>query len=285
MPIRSSLIPRFFFLATALLSSLAHAETTQCNVVPTVPFTINSQGIWCFTGDLATNVGTGSAITIAVNNVTLDMNGYKLGGLAAGNATQTVGISGVDRFNVTIRNGTIRGFLNGIELSGGQGHLIEDVRAEQNKQFGILVGADNSIVRNNIVVDTGGSAVADKDDAAGIRIFLNGGVPDGVRILANDVTGVEASGLGAGLRVGPAQNVIISGNRVTGVSSTGGEDTAGIALGFAFAIVENNSIYSRLGIDYGIQYVISAGGYKDNIVGGATTAFSSGTDLGGNNSF
>jgi len=46
--------------------------------------------LYCFTGNIATAI-TGVAITIATNNVTLDMNGFKLGGLAAGTGTRARG--------------------------------------------------------------------------------------------------------------------------------------------------------------------------------------------------
>ena len=119
-----------------LTTSSAWAETIDCTAITTLPTTITVQGIYCLTGDLATSMTSGLAIDIQTNNVTIDLNGWKLGGLAAGAGTGTVGIFAWARKNITIRNGTIRGFYRGILLNDGspytasQGHLIE--RSEEH---------------------------------------------------------------------------------------------------------------------------------------------------------
>ena len=87
------------------------------NFVASLPATISTQGTWCFNKDLATAITSGAAITIATNNVTLDCNDFKLGGLAAGMATRTVGVMSSSRTNITVRNCAIRGFYKGIQLN------------------------------------------------------------------------------------------------------------------------------------------------------------------------
>src|SRR5215831_2499821 len=113
------------------------AETTVCTAITTVPFTITVQGIYCLTQDIETNLADGNAIEIATSNVELDLNGYKLGNLSAGPGTTATGIHALDRKNITVKNGTVRGFVEGIRLedvSSGvsQGHIVEDIRAELN---------------------------------------------------------------------------------------------------------------------------------------------------------
>src|SRR6266571_814513 len=108
-------------LAASLLVTLAlmfgaapaRAETVNCTAITSLPAVITVQGIYCFTGDLATGITSGNAIDIQTNNVVLDLNGFKLGGLAAGPGTQASGIHAFDRQNLTIKNGTVRGFLTG----------------------------------------------------------------------------------------------------------------------------------------------------------------------------
>src|SRR5262245_57591291 len=119
----------FVVLVMIVVSGPAHAETVNCTPITSLPAVINVQGIHCLTGNLDTAITSGSAITINANNVVLDLNGFKLGGLGGGTATQAVGISGVQRQNITIKNGTIRGFHTAIELAGAnsQGHVIEDI--------------------------------------------------------------------------------------------------------------------------------------------------------------
>ena len=88
----------------------------------------------------------------------LDLNGFKLGGLAAGPGTTASGIQALNRQNITIKNGTIRGFFRGILLrndsGASQGHVVEDIRADQNRFGGIEVQGSGTIVRNNQVVAT-----------------------------------------------------------------------------------------------------------------------------------
>jgi len=200
------------------------AETTNCTPITTLPAVITVQGIYCFTGNLATSMVGGTAITINTNNVTIDLNGWKLGGLAAGTGTQTRGIYALQRKNITIRNGIIRGFLRGIYLddvppyTASQGHLIEDIRADQNTYVGMLIEGRGNMVRRNQVVDTGGSTLI--NDAFGIQ--LRG---PGVRVINNDISATTATSGGEsdGLRMTDADGAVAQNNRIADVSSVSGE--------------------------------------------------------------
>jgi len=127
-------------LAGVLGTAPACAETVSCTPITVLPAVITVQGIYCFTGHLSTAITSGNAIDIQTNNVVLDLNGFKLGGLAAGPGTLANGIHAIDRQNITIKNGTIRGFLAAIVLidaGTSQGHVVEDMRADQNTFVGI----------------------------------------------------------------------------------------------------------------------------------------------------
>lgn len=146
------------------LPAPARAETFHAcaGFVTSVPATITSQGVWCFDRDLASALASGTLITIATNNVTLDCNGFKLGGIAAGDATTTVGIRiGAGRANATVRNCNVRGFAVGIAMDGydGVGHRIENNRLDTNRAIGIDARGTALTIRGNVVVDTGGSTV------------------------------------------------------------------------------------------------------------------------------
>src|SRR5690606_27324125 len=97
-----------------------------------------------------------NAITIDANNVTIDCNSFKIGGLAAGNGSKANGIYTGDRQNATVRNCNIRGFYHGIDLRGA-GHLVEDNRLDNNLSTGIFTDGDNNAVIRNRVYDTGGA--------------------------------------------------------------------------------------------------------------------------------
>src|SRR5207342_2989370 len=108
------------------------------------------------THDLSTSISVGQAIQIQANNVTIDCNGYKIGGLAAGTSSLAEGIyADPSRLNITVRNCGIRGYQFGIDLQGS-GSLVEDNRLDGNLYVGIQVLGDNNRVQRNRVYDTGG---------------------------------------------------------------------------------------------------------------------------------
>jgi hypothetical protein len=284
---RSSIIYTLFGVLTLgfLLSAApARAETTQCTAITSLPTTISTQGIYCLTGNLATNLASGNAIEITVNNVTIDMNGFKLGNLAAGAGTSALGIFADQRKNITIRNGTIRGFLFGIWLddispfTASSGHLIEDIRADGNTRIGFFVVGTGNVISNNQVVSTGGSTVS----PSAWGIFVAG---PGARLINNDITAVVAQGGNSdsfGIVLGLSANSVVEGNRVSDISSSPGGDSFGILMGDSSNImVVNNRIATA---EFGVFYDVSTGKYRDNSTGGiGDTAYSGGTDVGNNN--
>ncbi|HEY0661003.1 MAG TPA: NosD domain-containing protein [Lysobacter sp.] len=149
-------------LAVGILVTSARAAEGYANCtgfVDTLPATISTQGVWCLRHDVSTAVTSGNAITIATNNVTLDCNDFKVGGLAAGTGSTAKGIYAVDRLNITVRRCNVRGFRYGIHLDGsnGSGHLVEDNRLDFNLHSGIVVGGRSNRVQRNRVHDTGGA--------------------------------------------------------------------------------------------------------------------------------
>jgi len=187
--------------------------------IDSLPATITTQGTWCLRKDVSTNMTSGSAITINTNNVTLDCNHFKIGGLAAGLGTTAHGVSAASRFNATVRNCNIRGFYRGISFSGsGGGHLVEDNSFDGNTLVSISVThAPGSTIRRNIIVDTGGSTVS---TSVAVGIVAVGGVD----ILDNTVNGVAPTGTDAnayGIQTDTNGQGSISGNRIRGLASTG----------------------------------------------------------------
>src|SRR5262245_9249924 len=245
-------------LAVALGAVPAWAETVNCTPITSLPAVIPVQGVYCFTGDLSTAMTSGNAIAIQTNNVILDLNGFKLGGVAAGLGTQTFGIYALDRQNITIKNGTVRGFYWGILLEGspaglgGAGHVVEDIRADRNTVVGIQVDGQANIVRNNLVVRTEGTTtLGDNADATGILIR-----GFGTRVLNNDVIFTQAQGTGI----------------ARGIYFTSA------LIGFA---VNNRITGPGTGIDFG-----SSGGhvFRDNLTNNVTTPYTgSGGINAGNN--
>ena len=246
--------PLLILLALVLGATPARAETVNCTAITTLPAIITVQGVYCFTGNLAfADIRFVPAIDIQTDNVVLDLNGLQLDGLAAGPGTEATGINAHVRKNITIKNGPVRGFLDGINMLGG-GHVVEDIRADQNTRAGIVVsgGSGGTIVRNNQVVATGGSTCCGAD-ANAFGIFVDG---IGPRVLNNDVSNTVKLGTGT----------------ATGILFRG-------VGGFGLAV--NNRITKA---DRGIAYDAgTTGKYRDNLTFDVTTPFTGGTDAGNNN--
>ena len=222
------------FAAALLLAGLACLPQARAaesydnctGFIDTLPASISTQGTWCLRHDLSTSMSHGNAITIANNNVTIDCNDFKVGGLAAGLSTTARGIYAENRTNITIRNCALRGFWVGAWTSGGAGHLIEDNRVDSSIAVGLWVDGDNSIVRRNRVADIGGNT-------------------------AGDITGIIAQG----------DQTVVADNVVTGV--TGTPDPEGSAEGISFSgyagLVRGNYISSILpgtGVAVGMKSII-----------------------------
>jgi len=121
----------------------------------TFPITINESGSYVLTSNLI--VATGNAININADNVTLDLNGHGIYGPGTGTGK---GISAVNRYNITIKNGIVRGFSFGIYLYNdadhkGAGHRIEGIQASNNGSLGIYTYC--STVVTNCTANNNGS--------------------------------------------------------------------------------------------------------------------------------
>jgi hypothetical protein len=192
------------------------------------------------------------------------------GGQAAGTATQAAGISS-DAANVTVRNGIVRGFLNGINLSG-RGAVVEDMLVDQNTTRGIFVGLSGqaAIVRRNQVVDTGGSSASANVAATGIHVAGPGSL-----IEDNLVSSLEATGdsFERGIIIeGP--NSLVRNNFVTdAVKPTGGSRGIDATGGANINILGNTASNMKTCIGY----FTASGLYAGNTVAGCDTNFSGGT--------
>jgi hypothetical protein len=278
-----------FVCATLAISSSAQAETTNCTAITTLPYTITTQGAYCLTGNLTTSMASGNAITINTNNVVLDLNAFKIGGLGAGTTTQANGIYAYQRQNITIKNGTVRGFLYGIKLDDiypyttSQGHVIEDIRADQNTFAGMWILGNSNMIHNNLIIATGG-ATGSSPDSTALGLFAGG---PNTQVLNNTVSEVSGQGAGGatGIELYTASNSVAANNRISNITSP-----SGISYG-VYVFVSNDIIISdnRLSsMHYGIYFdsgtSISSGTYMNNLVQGATVAaYTGGTAAGTTN--
>jgi hypothetical protein len=248
---------RFIALTTLVMgvfASSAPAEITACTAIASVPYTITVSGIYCLTADISTSMAAGRAIEIQTNSVVLDLNGHSLDNLSAGSSTLAYGVYASKRQNITLRNGTIRGFEAGVYLADqtpyttSQGHVIEDLLINQSTYAGILAWGRGILVRGNQVVATGTVT------SPGSDIWAIGVIGPGNRVIGNDVITVTAVGAGVS----------------TGIMFDHAKD--GLAL--------NNRISAAA---HGIEFIASTGKYRDNLTSGVAVPFTGGTSIGNNN--
>jgi hypothetical protein len=219
------------------------------------------------------------------------LGGHTLSNLAAGTATRAFGIASAatapNMQNITVRNGTVRGFLVGISLTGptgstanSSGHLVENVRADFNRNLGIQVLGAGSVVRQNQILHTGGSTIGENFDGIGLWIAGNG-----AQALDNVVVDT-VPGAGTGFVFGIlalANNnftgVVIEGNRVSNVTiATNSSEAISINTNAYNALVVNNRIAD---FQYGI-FIGNTGKYRDNLTIDTTFPYTGGTDEGNN---
>jgi parallel beta-helix repeat protein len=257
---------------TVLPARAAESYDSCTGFIDSLPATVGTQGTWCLRKNLSTALTSGAAITIAANNVTIDCNGFKVGGLAAGDATQTIGIHADGPHNASVRDCRLRGFLVGIELYGGEGHRVEENDLEDNTMLGINVVGPGSLIRGNTVLNTGGSS-REVGFVRGIRAWR------GVDVVDNTVDGVVTGALGGdvyGIYTLANINSTVSNNRVRGLAPSYDSSAYGIQNHASGTIIVSGNIVhgnptrtplTGVGIGCSESWATS----KDNVVVGFST--------------
>jgi len=260
----------------------AHAETTLCTEITSLPATITTQGMYCLHKDLSTNVSSGTAIDIRTNNVTLDCNNWKAGGLAAGLSTNATGIQASGRQNITIRNCGVRGFRTGISLSGGAGHLIEDNRVDNSTVTGIYLMGDAVTVRSNRIIDTGGRPGSGVSYGIEVNHTSSGALISDNQVINVTVAG-NPNGNAFGMRFGGIGHEI-SRNLFVNIMPAGTASAYGTygAGGSLASLRDNTAINSASTPGVGIEGGTSASQCRDNMTSGFITPLAYCVDVSGN---
>ncbi|MDJ0613138.1 MAG: hypothetical protein QNJ29_05635 [Rhizobiaceae bacterium] len=247
-------------ISLAFGSSDAKAEVTECVEITSVPAIINTQGVYCLKSDLSTNIPNGAAITVNVNNVTIDFNGWKLGGAAAGPNTSAIAIRADSRRNLTVRNGIIRGFGQGILLNGGRtdsiGHTIEDMLFDNIRGGSIASNGSNVTIRQNKIINIGASNIFSR-----IR-GINAQSGTGIIIEGNTVSGVDETDRIYGIRISNANDVKVTNNNVFDLKNA--SEKYGIYVELSDRVLlKNNTVSTGAGGNVGIGGKASSS--NDNI--------------------
>lgn len=287
MAISTKKIIQTLFLLTTLLGLgfQAQAEIANCTPITSVPTRITSAGVYCLTANLNYTANTGTAISVAANFVTIDLNGFLLSG-TGNHFVKSNGISSTDRKNLIVRNGTIRGFYRGMFLRDTStaddiygNHLIEDMQLEANTRIGISIEGSGNLVRHNRITNTGGSTVDN------FVIGIESWGPK-AQILNNTIVGSFSDGFVVNIYAFRASSSIFQNNRIMmDASSTG--SNYGIYMEnssppTARVLIQGNFISVSTGLVGLRGYNATTAICRDNTIFNFTTPIDTCADGGGN---
>jgi parallel beta-helix repeat protein len=130
--------------------------------ITSLPYTISAPGAYILTGSLTYTLTSGSAITVAANDVTINLNGFCLTGPGKTSGTN-YGITILPGYcNVEIRNGSVRNF-GSIGISTGSSTCdsirVSGIRANFMGGYGISLSGENNLVMNCTVGNSGGHGI------------------------------------------------------------------------------------------------------------------------------
>ncbi|WP_167284944.1 right-handed parallel beta-helix repeat-containing protein [Marilutibacter alkalisoli] len=253
-----------------MMAKAAQSFESCTGFIDSLPATISTQGVWCLRKDLSTAITGAAAIQINANNVTIDCNHFKLGGLSAGAGADASGIAATNKHNITVRHCHVRGFYSGVFLSGG-GHVVENNRFDRNTSAGVDVSGDRSVVRHNLILDTGGSSLFE-GEATGIRTMGE------VDVLDNTVSGVSpinsnsdfSWSYATGIYAAHNTSGSINNNRVRGLRLPGMGAMFGIAIVQGSRVAVRNNDISGLGSGTGIDCSDDTSIAVANVINGFT---------------
>jgi len=264
----------------AFLPERGAAQISYGTAITTVPYNITKAGVYRFTKDLGYTGLTKYAIGVEATDVVIDLNGYELVAVS-GTTNVATGIQCPEN-RVTIKNGSIRGFLNGVvvtaDYSRVTGLLVANCLAS-----GISVLGNHSEISHNRVSQTGGSG---NNGLYSIGIALtgtNGTVNDNdvQTTFQTDTNGHYSDGI----RIRGCQNVIVSNNRVTDTEPLTPTKATSTGIATDPAIPSGGLVYlGNTVIAASTAFDLSggvSGKYGDNITSNFTTTdyFTTGTGM------
>ena len=274
-------------------ASAASSYDSCVGFIDVVPIVISTPGRWCLRQNITTSDSAVYAINIATNNVTIDCNGFRLSNLPAGIGTRSSGIVAFQaNAQVTVRNCMIEGFAYGTYIATnppGTGYVIENNRFSQNRWYGVRLAGVGSVVRGNIVTNTG--RLPNADSGTGIHAAGN------VEVIDNVVDGVSGDGSVSnftpiGIYAGNdafipvlATGVQVRGNRVRNLIQIGRGQAEGISVdGPAMSVRDNLIVQRDQTPGWGVVCADGDGRVRDNVIQNYTSAIAIGIciDDGGN---
>mgnify|MGYP000878602222 CR=1 FL=1 len=239
--------------------------------ISTASFTISQPGSYYLTTNL-TGVGASPGITIATNDVTLDLSGFAITGPAVTYAGVYVGSGSYT--NVTIRNGTIKGWVEGVRILDVNCKNIVLDQLNIADAFGFGIEANGAAITRCTITASGNDGIFARnshlenttvDSSRGAVIALYGGslMNSHVQNCAKDGVFINAAG-----------NQVI-GNTFQNNNTTNSATHASIRIQDANNRIENNHISGSGAAGAGIWCTAS---YSGNVIIRNTVLGGGGTD-------
>jgi parallel beta-helix repeat protein len=217
-----------FFSAPAIAADgaiiITQAKALAGNVTPGdaagFPVSITTPGSYVLASNLQPAANK-TGVLVNATEVSIDLNGFRMNG---GGGTAGIGVDGHQR-SLTVRNGTIRNFgFAGIHSIGAL-MIVDNMRVEENGQFGVYVEANGyaRIVNSTIFgngydgISCGNSChiegnIISANRARGVFISGSGGTLLGNTIYSNSWYGLislKTSGFGNNTIIGNVQGQIV----------------------------------------------------------------------------
>jgi len=251
--------------AVAFCLTTFTARADNCSVINAIPHVIRAPGNYCVASDLEASLTGGKAISIASDNVTLDLQGHAVKSRLDSGDDDGVGIYAFGKMNVVVKNGSVIGFKYGIWLNDdvpykrSHDNIVENITVDASGQIGIWILGANNIVRNNHVSHSGKSAL---NTETVYGILSSGNV---VHIHNNDVSEMRhaAGSTANSIAIRESKDAFVENNRLTNI--TNGD---GMSFGINVSQSNNVSINSNViaGMTHGVFFdKTSDGKYVGNV--------------------
>jgi len=181
---------RVFPVVICVAIAIAAADTAAAQTrMVKAPATLTQPGAYVLERSHESNDAT-TAITIAGNYITLDLNGHTLVG--PGNK-QGVGVSIANASGVRVSNGVIAGFGIGVEVQGSSHVALEALHITGQDQG----GPPPSIEIGIMVVNSRAVVVTDNTiSRTFLGVFVRGGGSSGNRLARNTIVGGQNGQIG-----------------------------------------------------------------------------------------
>jgi len=213
-------------------------------------FKITQRGSYYLTGNITGVVGK-HGIEIVASGVTIDLTGFDLSGIPAMGAFSGVLVSASSLTNITIRNGSVRGWgsegVNFVNFDATNSAVIE-VRASGNSGFGIAIGSYSTITGCTATRNTNGGIFAQFNctiTACMVSFNTGNGVSSGQ---GSTITGCTTSGnTGNGISTGDGCTITgctAQSNTLNGIAAGNGNTITGCTASYnnASGITTNGSM-------------------------------------------